>query len=348
MHYIGLNCLLQLYPIVILGIKPSCPETGFGYIETHGANNFVKQFIEKPPIEVAKALLQKNNVYWNSGVYLLEADKFANLIKSFQPAIYDILKNIRTFATQKDAFNMVYISEQYKTCESLSVDYGIIEKVTSDQIYMIEYNDIWSDIGSFQALHDIAQKDDNNINTNANVVNQSSNNCYVNSDRLVLLNNVSNLAIVDTKDTLLVTNLAASQEVKQIYETVKQKNKVELADTTTDYRPWGYFEVIAGSNKAGFKIKKLTVLPKQQLSLQSHRYRKEVWFCLAGLATVQVNDVTTELREGDMICININERHQLNNNADTTLVILEVQIGSYLGEDDIIRYQDRYNRVTFP
>lgn len=332
--------------IITFGIKPTYPETGFGYIECDLNNNFVNKFIEKPNKKEAIELIKLNNIFWNSGIFLLKSDYFINLVNKLQPKISSIitkLKNSNLFETE---INFITIEDTYNECLSISVDYGIMELLEPKQIYMIEYNDLWNDIDSFKSIHEISVKDENNINIDSNIINNNSSNCLIKSDKLVLLNNVENITIIDTHDTLLISNNLNSQDVKKLYELALVLNKKEISYTHFDYRPWGYYEVLAGGDYLGFKVKKIIVYPNKRLSLQSHSKRKEYWFCLEGSGIAQVNNnmFDLNLKQNTMIFIDINQKHRLINNSQSNLIIIEIQFGIYLGEDDIIRYEDDYNR----
>lgn len=335
-----------LNPIITFGIKPSYPETGFGYIETDITNNFVIKFIEKPNEEKAIELIKLPNIFWNSGIFLLKSDYFINLVQKLQLEIFNVITNLNNETQLESNINFITIDKLYSKCNSISIDYGIMELLEPKQIYMVEYNDLWNDIGSFKSIHDILEKDSSGINTNSHTLNLNSSNCLVKSDKLVLLNNVSNISIIDTPDTILISNNSKSQEVKKLYELAISLNKKEISFTHFDYRPWGHYEVLAGGDTMGFKVKKITVYPNKRLSLQSHSKRKEYWFCIEGEGQAQINDDIIELgsKPNTMVFIDIEQKHRMINNSQSNLVIIEIQLGIYLGEDDIVRYEDDFNR----
>lgn len=332
--------------IITFGIKPTYPETGFGYIESDITNNFVIKFIEKPNEEKATELVKLSNIFWNSGIFLLKSNYFIDLVQKLQPDIFQIISNLINTDILGSNMNFITIDNLYTKCKSISIDYGIMELMEPNQIYMVEYNDLWNDIGSFKSIHDILEKDSSNINMDSHTINLNSSNCLVKSDKLVLLNNVDNLSIIDTHDTILISNINKSQEVKKLYEQVLSFNKKEISYTHFDYRPWGYYEVLAGGDILGFKVKKIIVYPNKRLSLQSHSKRKEYWFCLEGLGQAQVDTNIIELNSisNTMVFIDIEQKHRLINNTSSNLVIIEIQFGIYLGEDDIVRYEDDFNR----
>lgn len=333
-------------PIITFGIKPSYPETGFGYIKSDITDNFVIKFIEKPNEDKAIELIKLPNIFWNSGIFLLKSDYFVNLVQKLQPEIFEIISNLNNENILETNANFITIDKSYSKSNSISIDYGIMELLEPKQIYMVEYNDLWNDIGSFKSIHDILEKDSSGINTDSHTINLNSSNCLVKSDKLVLLNNVSNISIIDTPDTILISNNSKSQEVKKLYELAISLNKKEISFTHFDYRPWGHYEVLAGGDTMGFKVKKITVYPNKRLSLQSHFKRKEYWFCIEGKGQAQVNENLIELDSNvnTMVFIDIEQKHRMINNSQSNLVIIEIQLGVYLGEDDIVRYEDDFNR----
>ncbi len=332
-------------PIVTFGIKPIYPETGFGYINVDMADMFVNKFIEKPSLEKATILISEENNYWNSGIYLLESNNFYELVKKIRPDTFNIINNLEISIQNDNNLSFYNINDNYSKCENISIDFGIMELLEAKQIYMVIYNDYWNDIGSFKSIHDILPKDNNDINSDSNYLSINSSNCLIKSDKLILLNNVSNLSIIDSNDIILVSDNNKSQEVKKLFELALQLNKKEIKFNNIDYRPWGSFEILAGGDNMGFKIKKIYVYPNKKLSLQSHKFRKEYWFNLNGTGIAQVENEFINLDNNLVVFIDNNKKHRLINNTNFNLEIIEIQFGSYLGEDDIIRYEDDYNRL---
>lgn len=317
----------------LIGIKPTYPATGFGYIKVDENLNILN-FIEKPALNKAEEFIN-NNYLWNSGIFLLDANYILNLFKQFKINIYNSINN----CILKELENNIYlIDDNYLDIENISIDYAIIENLNFTDIKLVIYDDLWTDIGSFKALYDIAVKNNDNINNLENIINHNSTNCYINSNKQVMLNHVNNLSIIDTPDMLLISDLNNSESVKKIYELSSQKDT-----NLIEFRPWGMFEVI--KELKNMKIKKIIVYPKSKLSLQSHKYRKEFWICINGTGKVQLNDKIIDIKKDDFIFIDIENKHRLINDSETDLEITEVQIGEYLGEDDIIRYEDDYNRI---
>ena len=332
--------------IVTFGIKPTYPEIGFGYIEVNQFDNFVNKFIEKPNKEKAEELIKNDNIYWNSGIFLLESNNFIQLVQEFKPKILNTINKLNNIELiENNNIKLIQINSIYSECENISIDYGIMELLGLNTIFMVGYNDLWNDIGSFKSIHDISEKDNLAINDDSHTLNLNSSNCYVNSNKLVLLNNISNLSIIDTNDVILISDINKSQEVKKLYELAIQLGKNQINYNHFDYRPWGYYEVLAGGDNMGFKIKKIIVHPNKRLSLQSHNFRKEYWFCIGGEGQAQINDSLINLKTDSMVFIDIAQTHRLVNNSESNLEIIEIQLGTYLGEDDIIRYEDDYNRI---
>lgn len=335
-------------PIITFGIKPTYPETGFGYIETDLMDDFVAKFIEKPNKEKAQELIKLSNVYWNSGIFLLKSTNFINLVNKLQPEIFNVITNLNNTRTYDGEINLITIDNLYSNCTSISIDFGIMELLEPKQIYMVKYNDLWNDIGSFKSIYDISEKDSSGINSDSHVLNLNSSNCLVKSDKLVLLNGITEISIIETQDTILISDINKSQEIKKLYEMAISLNKKESIYTHFDYRPWGYYEVLAGGDTMGFKIKKIIVYPNKRLSLQSHNKRKEYWFCIEGKGQAQIEHNIIKLEATNnlntMVFIDVKQKHRLINNSQHNLIIIEVQLGTYLGEDDIIRYEDDFNR----
>lgn len=323
-------------PIITFGIKPNYPDTGFGYLE-YNQSGYLYRFIEKPNKETAEKFIKMGNYYWNSGIFLLDANYTNDLFKKYQLSIFDTIKDLINDIKIDNKYYI--IPSDYNACLNISIDNGIMELLPSNSIYMIEYNGLWNDIGTFKSIHDISQKDEFNINI-SNHINYNSNNCLIDSNKLVLLNNVSNLIISESDDCILVSDIKSSQDIKKVFELTK--NKKEIKSNKIDYRPWGYYEIL--SEFDGYKIKKISVYPLKRLSLQSHKYRKEQWTCIKGTGQAQIDNKLINLEINKSVFIEINQKHRLINNSNELLEIIEIQLGNYLEEDDIIRYEDDFNR----
>lgn len=329
--------------IVVFGITPTKPETGYGYIR-YQDNNLVT-FNEKPTFEIAKKYLEDGNYLWNSGNFLF---KNKLMIEEFQKHATDIytqvkltLENSGTFINRQLKLNPDFFKNVNPG--DLSIDYAIMEKHTSGKVVI--YDGLWSDIGSFQSLYEYKSLG-TNINVNdGDIYNVETSNCYIKSNKLVATLGIENLAIVDTEDALLVANKDKCQDIKKIVKLLEKDNKNEIKFHTRVYRPWGWYINIEGNDYSGSKVKKIVVLPGKRLSLQSHNYRHEHWVITKGTPIVQLGETFIKMKENEHIYIPIKEKHRMENKTNKIVEFIETQIGEYLGEDDIIRYQDDFGRI---
>ncbi|MEW6552118.1 MAG: mannose-1-phosphate guanylyltransferase/mannose-6-phosphate isomerase [Campylobacterota bacterium] len=329
--------------LVTFGIKPTFAETGFGYIESDGTSEDVKAFHEKPDFETATKYLEAGNYYWNSGMFMFKAGVFLSELKKYSPEIYESSK---TAFKNKQLItnNQLRITHEFMSAiPSESIDYAVMEK--SDKVKVIPSDIGWSDVGSFDALYDELEKDENKNTLNENHISiDSGNNLIYGNSRTIATVDIENCIIVDTGDALLVSKKGSSQKVKQIVDKL-QKTQSELHKIhLTGNRPWGTYTVLEDS--LGYKIKRIVVNPKKRLSLQKHLHRNEHWVVVSGTATVIVEDKTFLLNENESTYIQAGETHRLSNDTNEPLVIIEVQVGSYTGEDDIIRIEDDFTRTS--
>lgn len=323
--------------LVTFGIKPEHPETGFGYIEADGTD--VKAFHEKPDYEKAKQYVQSGNYYWNSGMFCFKAGVFLQELKKYSSDIYEASKKAIDNVKQEKLTKISH--EDMANIPENSIDYAVMEK--TDKIKVVCADMGWSDLGSFDALANEYEQDENgnNINENTISINSKSNFVYT-SDRMVTLADVEDLIIVDTPDALLVTKKGSSQKIKDIVKELKGR-ETELHNIhTTAHRPWGTYTVL--EDIKGYKIKRIEVKPNNRLSLQSHQYRNEHWIVVSGQATITLNDEVFQLNENESTYIKAGDKHRLSNETNEPLVIIEAQVGSYTGEDDIVRYDDDFRR----
>lgn len=319
--------------IVTFGIKPSYPETGFGYIKSD--NNVVESFTEKPDIETAQRYLQSSNYYWNSGIFMFKVSTIIKEFEKFSPEISNIIRSI------KCSDNTVPFTE-FDKMPSISIDYAIMEK--SDNLVMLELNSGWKDLGSWKSIYEVSPKDSNNNVFVGKVLDKGSKNSFVySSSKLVATIGLEDTVIVETEDAILACKKDKTQEVKQIYETLKQQHDGTQKVHKTVYRPWGFYTVIAEGQ--GFQTKIIHVNPGHKLSVQSHNHRSEHWVVLSGTAKVVLEGKDHILSPGHSIDIAVKAIHSLQNPYDNHLEIIEVQKGDILSEDDIIRYEDMYGRV---
>ncbi|MEJ2496605.1 MAG: mannose-1-phosphate guanylyltransferase/mannose-6-phosphate isomerase [Sulfurovaceae bacterium] len=324
--------------LVTFGITPSFAETGFGYIEANGEN--VNAFHEKPDLDTATGYLEAGNYYWNSGMFCFKAGIFLEELKKYTPNIYETSRKAFDNAEQvtdnqsriKDDF-MCAIPED-------SIDYAVMEK--SDKVKVVASDIGWSDVGSFDSLFEELPKDKNDNTLNPNHISiDSHNNLIYGNERKIATIDIEDMIIVDTLDALLVSKKGSGQKVKEIVKEVKKDTQLHNAHLT-GYRPWGSYTIL--EDKEGYKIKKIEVKPGKRLSLQSHKFRNEHWVVVSGKATITLNNDIFILNENESTYIKAGAKHRLANETDKILVIIESQVGSYTGEDDIVRYDDDFKR----
>lgn len=314
-----------------IGITPTKPETGYGYIKK-GAwdKHFFKvlEFREKPDRETAKKYLASGKYVWNSGMYLFNLQTFEKELKEHSAEIFSLYSK-----------GFEILLKKFKTLPSISIDYAISEK--SKNVVAFEGNFGWNDIGSFDSLAEVSKKD-----TNSKHIQIDSENVFVHStsDKLIATLGVSNLSIIETADSILVHKKGVGENVKKVVELLKEKKAKELSHSLIGYRPWGIYEVLI--DEKNHKVKKITVYPGAKLSLQSHKFRSEHWVVVKGKAQVVNGENLLVLKENESTYIKAHAKHRLSNPGKTNLEIIEVQTGSYLEEDDIVRFDDIYNRKS--
>ena len=330
--------------MVSIGIKPSKPEIGYGYIETDNAkkNEYYKiiSFTEKPSLDVAQKYLDSKNYYWNSGIFMFKASSFLRELEEHEPEIYSICKKSYISNTQDLDFIRLDSNEFHK-CPEKSIDYAVMEKTKNGVV--VPFDGIWSDIGSWESLWDSKLKDNNNNYSEGDVILSKVKNSYIHSsNRLVSVNDLSDLVIIDTQDALLVSSKKGSQDIKKIVEILKKDNRSESDNHRKVYRPWGYFDSV--DSDKGFQVKRIFVNPGAKLSLQKHTHRAEHWVIVKGVAVITCGEKVFKLKENQSTYIPKGEIHRLENQEKYPLEIIEIQTGAYLGEDDIIRLEDDYKR----
>ena len=335
--------------IVILGVKPTQPETGFGYIKFKGkSGNFeefdVEKFAEKPSLTIAKSYINSEGYFWNSGIFVVRASVWLEAINFFRPNIS--LSTLEAFEnkTQDNQF-IRPAKDKYYIIPTESVDCAVLEQCPGSpySLKMIPLNAGWSDLGSWDAVWKMASKDETgNVAMGDIIIKNSHNNLVHASHRLVSLAGVEDLVIIESSDAILITRRSSSQDVKQIVFELKSQKREEIQAHRKYSRPWGYFETIDIGNQ--FKVKRIHVKPGSSLSLQVHRKRSEHWVVVSGVAEVTCGDKVFMLHENQSTYIRAGEKHRLLNPDKAPLVIIEVQTGKYLGEDDIERFDDIYGR----
>lgn len=325
--------------IVTFGIKPTYPETGYGYIKTEKALSVgykVEKFVEKPNFETAKKYLDSGNYYWNGGIFMGKISTFLNEFKKYASDIYMHLGKL-------DFSNSTQINYSvYEKMPSISIDYAIMEK--SDKIALVELQSDWNDLGSWQSIFNVKEKDENgNVLTGKVVVDNVKNSFIYSQKEVVAVSSLENIILVETEDAIMACKLDESQNVKKLYEKLKAKESDTIKLHKTVFRPWGYYTCMNSGD--GYLTKTICVMPKHKLSVQSHNHRSEHWVVLEGTALVLKDGKEYNVYAGDSIDIPLGAKHSLQNPYDKELKIIEIQKGDYISEDDIIRYEDCYGRV---
>jgi len=340
--------------MVTFGIEPTSPETGYGYIKAKLQDDLtamnIDSFKEKPDLDLAQKYLEENSKlrsqhlpsiwYWNSGMFMFKASVYLNELKKFEPEI--LLACQKSYEIKDKDFDFIRLkNNEFFKCPEKSIDYAVMEHTKNAVVVPLDAN--WSDIGSWSAIWDAKTKDSSGNITSGDVILEKVKDTYVySSNRLVSAINVSNLVIVDTNDALLVADKKYSQQITKIVKKLKKNNRSEINNHRKVYRPWGYFDAIDSGE--GFQVKHILVNSGAKLSLQKHKYRSEHWVVIKGVALVTCGDKVFELQENQSTYIPQGVIHRLENQKDIPLEIIEIQTGSYLGEDDIIRLEDDYQR----
>ena len=335
--------LAEAGKLVTFGIVPAEPHAGYGYIEKgneEGAGFVVEKFVEKPSIELAQEYLNSGRYLWNSGMFLFRASRYLEELKKFRP---DILKACEESlkASETDLDFLRIDGEKFHACPSESLDYAVMEN-TVDAVVM-PMNAGWSDIGSWSALWDVSEKDDDGNACKGDVILLDSKNSYIQTEgHLVAAIGVDDLIISVTKDAVLVCRKDACQYVKTIVEDLKNNVRSQGEIHREVYRPWGKYDSIDVGER--YQVKRITVKPGAKLSVQMHHHRAEHWVVVSGTARVTNGKKTFLLSENESTYISVGVVHALENPGKVPLELIEVQSGSYLGEDDIVRFDDKYGR----
>ena len=336
--------------IVILGIQPDRPETGYGYIkaissDTQGAAAQVERFVEKPNSETAQHYLEEGGYYWNAGMFVLKASVWLKALEQFRPDIAQATQQ----AWQKRSTDAAFIrpgNAEFKAIPSESIDYAVMERCPGSDfpIQMVPLDAGWNDLGAWDAVWNVLPKDaDGNAHVGDVLSTDSHNNLVHANSRLVSLVGVDNLVVIETPDAILVANKSRSQDVKHIVAQLQSTNREEHTLHRKVHRPWGWYDSIDEGGR--FKVKRIQVKPKASLSLQKHHHRAEHWIVVTGTAEITNGDKVLTLTENQSTYIPLGEVHRLANPGTIPLEIIEVQSGSYLGEDDIVRFEDTYGRL---
>jgi mannose-1-phosphate guanylyltransferase/mannose-6-phosphate isomerase len=342
--------------LITFGIKPSRPETGYGYIKVEDTSNIggkglrkVECFVEKPDHETAKKYLSNGSYYWNSGIFIWKTSKILSEIKKYLPDLYQTLKEIESLLYSSDQPNKPNkpnernrLNELYSHLEPISIDYGIMEQ--SQDVLMVPATFQWSDLGSWSALDEIVEKDGAGNIFKGNAIDIGSQNSTIYADkRIVATIGLKDMVVVDTPDATLITPKERVQEVRKIVEALKQNGREEYLIHKTVERPWGNYTVLEKGE--GYKIKRVVLKPGAKLSLQLHKKRSEHWIVVTGTAKVTREDDQYLVHTNESTYIPINVKHRLENPGGIPLQVIEVQNGEYLEEDDIERFDDDYGRT---
>jgi mannose-1-phosphate guanylyltransferase/mannose-6-phosphate isomerase len=329
--------------MVTFGTVPDRPHTGYGYIKKakdgDGVSK-VEKFVEKPNIEKATEYFKTGDYLWNSGMFMFEVDSFINELSIYDKETVKVAKkSIDNSVMDLDFIRLDELT--FSLAEDQSIDFALMEK--SKKVVVVPLDAGWSDVGSWDSMHEVGEKDiDNNV-IKGDVITHGTSNSYISANgSLVATLGVDNLVIVNTPDVTLVADKSKSQEIKILTEALSRANRTERLENRKVYRPWGWYDSIESGNC--YKVKRLFVNPGAKLSLQMHNKRAEHWVVVRGTATVTNGDNILTLREGESTYIPITVRHSLENKEATPLEVIEVQSGMYLGEDDIVRFEDIYGR----
>jgi len=336
--------------IVILGIQPDRPETGYGYIKISGdaktkdGVSIVERFVEKPGLETAQAYVKDGCYFWNAGIFVLKASVWLRAMESFQPDMLSKIKHAWE-SRQPDSQFLRPGKAEFEQVPGESIDYAVMEHCPGSSFVtkMVSLNAGWSDLGAWDAVWNIQEKDAAGNSHKGDVISKDCRDTFVHaSSRLVSVVGVQNLVVIETADAILVADKSRGQDVKHIVDALKMQKRDEQNLHRKVYRPWGWYDSIDGGGR--FKVKRILVNPKASLSLQMHHHRAEHWVVVSGTAEITNGDKITILSENQSTYIPLGQTHRLSNPGTIPLEIIEVQSGSYLGEDDIVRFEDQYGR----
>lgn len=328
--------------LITFGVKPAEPHTGYGYIDSAGQGDVlpVKRFVEKPDMARAAEYVAAGNFYWNAGIFLMSAQA---LLEAFRVHAPDVL-GVAERAVRKAKIDLDFLrldEHAYSHAPNISIDYAIMEKAAN--VCCVPFSTRWSDLGSWPAVWESVDKDADGNAMQGDVIFQDSKNCYAHAESgCVAVVGLSDVMVVATKDAVLVTSKEQAQSVKQVVEKLTANGRQEVVFHKRVYRPWGWFEGLDAGER--FQVKRIMVKPGAQLSLQSHYHRAEHWIVVCGTLEVTVDDKVKLVEENQSTYIPLGARHRLANPGRIPAYLIEVQSGAYLGEDDIVRYEDAYGR----
>jgi len=330
--------------LVVFGIQPLSPETGYGYIAA-GAGDWpvrpVAEFVEKPDAATAQAYLESGRYLWNAGLFLFQATTLLAELNSHAPKILSACEQALAHGRLDQDF-ICLDAGHFAACPATSIDYAVMEKTSHAAVVRLETG--WSDVGSWAALHAVSEQDAEGNTLSGDVLALDCRDSYVRAEnRLVAAVGLEGCVVIETRDAVLVVPRERSQEVKQLVETLQARQRSEAVSGREVFRPWGSFDSL--DSGAGYQVKRLSVLPGAVLSLQLHHRRAEHWIVVAGTARITIDDQVLDLQRNEHAHIPVEARHRIENPGEELLQIIEVQIGDYLGEDDIVRFEDKYGRA---
>ncbi len=334
--------------LVTFGVIPDEPSTGYGYIKSSEPlkesvikGSKIESFVEKPDLITAKEMIKDKRYSWNSGIFLFKANTILNEIKNFAPEVlYACKKSLEEKLFDLD-FQRLH-QDSFNKCPSISIDVAVMEKTDKGTVLPLKAN--WTDIGSWNAVWQISKKDESNNFIEGSVIAKNVNDCYLRGEkRLIAALGVKNLIVIETSDAILVADKSQSQEVKNVVNYLKERGIREGQEHKKIFRPWGSYESLIEEER--WQVKIINVKPGEKLSLQMHHHRSEHWIIVSGTAHVEIDDKEITLHENQSSYIPIGSKHRLSNPGKIPLKLIEVQSGSYLGEDDIYRFEDDYGRI---
>ncbi len=335
--------------LVTFGIVPNAPETGYGYIKANIAIDkaldnkiyTVAKFVEKPNLETAQKYIAEGSYLWNSGMFMFKASAYLQELEKYNPAIVKSAKD--SIANSKNDLDFVRLNkDSFEQSPEDSIDYAVMEKTDKAVVVPLDAN--WSDVGAWNSVWEVSPKDENGNVLRGDTIVESTNNTLVHAEhRLVSVLGLDDVIVIETSDAVLVANKNKVQDIKKIVEKLKSTHRSEVDQHRKVYRPWGSYDSIDSGSR--YQVKCIVVNPGQKLSIQMHHHRSEHWIVVSGTAKVHKGDERLLLTENQSVYIPLGEIHALENPGKVPLELIEVQSGSYLGEDDIVRFEDLYGRV---
>lgn len=330
--------------IVAFGVKPDSPQTGYGYIRAGAAlpaGFAIAEFVEKPDQKTACRMLQSGGCYWNAGIFLMSPKTYLDELKKYSPQVTQATQGAMKNASQENGF-IRPDADIFLTCPDDSIDYAVMEK--TENSVMAPLDTAWNDLGSWEAFFQQAEKDGDHNAIQGDVLTRDAHDCYLHSSgRLLAAVGVANLMVVETRDAVVVADRREGQRIKEIVKSLKKKGDYHYRQHPLVYKPWGSYEILAAGER--FQVKRLIVNPGERLSRQYHHHRAEHWVIVSGTAAIELDGEKKLYTENQSIFIPIGGRHLLANPGKIPLILIEVQTGSYLEENDIVRLDDKYGRA---